>query len=194
MNALGHRLARTLIAWCAALFPVRRSVWVEAMRAEVQAINDGKAAALFAVGCLWAAFKEGAFTLSFAARTLNLATIAALLAISALAAVLTKEAMTDALPKTFAFGITSALFVTVAIMGYRRGPWALIRAGRLLILVNVLAYACLSQMQGALTNLDQVSLYRALAAEGVVIWTAVLASSALVLRLTHVLQNRTIAR
>ncbi len=182
MNAFSRSLAATLIGWCAALLPSDRTSWAAAMKAEVDAIENGNAALSFAIGCVWGSIKERTFTMAFAARSVRFATIAGMLALSFLGAVTTGRMIDANASSAMVFGLTSALFGAAAGCSYLRRPMALVQTACSLIPLYILTYVFLSheiRMAGAWAD---GRLYQALAIEGVVIWAAVLAGSIFSLR------------
>jgi hypothetical protein len=182
MNAFSHSLAATLIGWCVALLPSDRASWAAAMKAEVDAIENGNAALSFAAGCVWGSIKERTFTMAFAARSVRFATIAGMLALSFLGAVITRRMIDAHAPSAMVFGLTSALFAAAAGWSYLRGPMALVQTACSLISLYILAYVFVSHEIGMAGGWGDGRLYQALAIEGVVIWAALLAGGIFMLR------------
>lgn len=181
MRAYFRSWATNLVARCAGLLPLHRADWAAAMSAEVDAIDDDKAAFNFAVGCVWAATKERTLTMNFAARTVRFVSIGSMLALALAAAVIAGRVADAHAPNALVFGLTSALFAAAGIWSFLRGPWALVQTASTMIPVYLIAYAFVSQRGGA----DQsvyATLYRALAVEGIVIWAVLLAGGIFMLR------------
>lgn len=182
MNARGRSLALVLINCCAALLPADRAPWAAAMKAEVNAIEDGNEALSFAVGCVWGSIKERTFTLAFAARAMRFATICGMLALALLSAIITRQMIDSHAPSALLFGLTSTLFAAAAAWSYLRGPRALVQAASSVIPLYTLAYAFVSQEHVIADVLGNSRLYQALAIEGVVIWAGLLAGGLFMLR------------
>lgn len=182
MNAHSHTLALVLIGWCAALLPDDRAPWAAAMKAEVDAIEDGNAALSFAAGCVWGSVKERIFTMAFVARSVRFATICGMLALSLLSAVLTRRMIDAHAQSALVFGLTSALFAAAAVWNYLRGPMALVQTASSLIPVYLIAYAFVSSENGMAGEWVNARLYQALAIEGIMIWAALLTGGVFMLR------------
>lgn len=185
MNGHRHSLALTLIGWCHALLPADRAAWAAAMKAEVDAMEDGHAALAFAVGCIWGSIKARTLTMAFAAQSVRFATISGMLALSLQSALITGR-MIDAYASTaLVFGLISALFAAAAVWSYLRGPMALIQAASSIIPVYIIAYAFVSPKIGMVSASANARLYEALAIEGVVIWAALLIGGIFMLRVEN---------
>lgn len=182
MNAHSRSLALTLVNWCATLLPSERAFWASAMKAEVDAIEDGGAALSFAVGCVWASIKETTFTMAFAARSVRFATICGMLALSLLSAMITSRMIDAHAPSALVFGVTSALFAAAAGWSYLRGPIALVQTASSMIPLYIIAYAFASPEEGMAGEWVNARLYHALAIEGIVIWAALLTGGVFMLR------------
>lgn len=182
MNAFSRSLALRLIAWCAALLPADRASWAAAMKVEVDMIEDDGAALSFALGCIWGSIKCGMFTWAFAARSMQFATIGGMLALSMLSALMTKRMIDAHAQSALVFGLIAVLFAAATMWSYVRGPIALVRTACSAISISVMAHAVLSSGLGIAGGWGDARLYRALAIEGMVIWTALLMGAVFMLR------------
>ena len=182
MSDYRHPLASTLAGWCAVLLPRDRAIWAAAMKAEVDAIDDGNAAVTFAVGCVFGSIKERMLTMNFAARTVRFGTIALMLTLALAAAVIAGRVDDANAPSALIFGMTSALFAGAAAWSLLRGPLALVRAASTMIPVYMIAYAFVRSDGNVADQWVDAALYRALAIEGVVIWAALLAGGIFMVR------------
>lgn len=172
MKVSRRSLAFALVGWCAALLPAGRGGWAAAMHAEVRAIDDPDAALTFAAGCVWGSVKERVFDMNFAARLTRVATIAGMSVLAAASAVLSGRAMEGHGSGAMVFALTSGIFAAAVWWSWRRGPIALVQAAGAMIPFYVVALGLLV-LQDDLSGAD-ARLYRALATEGVLIWTALL--------------------
>ncbi|KAB7647450.1 hypothetical protein [Polymorphobacter fuscus] len=182
MNNHNRFLALTLIGWCAVLLPPERASWAAAMKAEVAAIEDGKAALSFAVGCIWGSLKERTLTMTFAARSMRFATICGMLALSILSAAIAGRLVDAHASSALVFGLTSALFAAAAVWSYLRGALALVQTASSMIPLYIVAYAFVSPDAGTAGAWINARLYHALAIEGIVIWAALLTCGIFMLR------------
>ncbi len=182
MKAFSRALALTLIGWCAALLPADRASWAAAMKAEVDAIEEGNAALSFACGCVWGSFKERTFTLAFAARSVRFATIGGMVALSLASAMITGRMIGAHAQSALVFGLTTVFFAAAAGWSHLRGPKALAQTACSMIPLYILAFAFVSSRQGMADGWNVLRLYKALAIEGIVIWAALLMSAIFMLR------------
>lgn len=182
MNSHRRSLAIALIGTCAALLPPDRRVWAAAMKAELNAIEDGDAALSFAAGCVWGSIKERTMTMEFVGRTVRFMTIAGMLALSLVSARVADRMADVQGPSFMVFGLTSALFGLAAVWTYLRGPMALVQTATVMIPLYLLSYVFVSAQKGAGGVWINARLYEALAVEGLVIWAALLAAGIFMLR------------
>ncbi len=170
-------LALVLIGCCAFLLPAERATWAHAMKAEIAAIEDERAALAFATGCVWGSIKERTLTMHFAAHTVRFIMIASMLALAIVAAVIAGRVAGINTPSATIFGLTSILFAGAGIWYLVRGPGALIRTASIMIPLYIIAYIWVQAAGDTATKSVPAELYRALAIEGVVIWAVLLVGS-----------------
>jgi len=152
------------------------------MVAEVDAIQGSDAALAFACGCIWASIKEGITDMSFAFKATRLGTLALLFLLavaSATSAVRVNEVHS---PASLIFGVSSVLFLTTAAWSLLRGPLAMVQAASTMTLVYLVAFLFITSQAVDAAEWVNARLYRALAAEGLMIWLALLAGGAFLLR------------
>lgn len=182
MKAFGRSLALRLIDWCATLLPADRAPWAAAMKSEVDVIEKGNEALSFAFGCVWGCFKERTFTLAFAARSVRFATLGGMLALSLVSAMIMGRMIEAHAQTALAFGMTTVIFAAATGWSYLRGPRALAQTACSMIPLYILTFAFVSSEQGVAAGWAGIRLYKALAIEGIVIWTALLAGAIFMLR------------
>jgi hypothetical protein len=168
--SLRRSVARRLARQLKRIAPPARSHWAEAMRREQEAIDDAGEALRFAAGCLWACSMERLRSLDLVlclargAMIVGTGTLAlfGFLTAARLGPIHSQGALIVA--------VISAAFASASLLLARRGPtapWAI--AAVMLVLSSVAFLALPLQAQYA-------KLYRALALEGVVLWSMLLAA------------------
>jgi hypothetical protein len=182
VNVRKRSLALTLIRWCAALLPADRASWADAMRGEVDAIEEDGAALSFAAGCIWGALRARVATKAFVAQGLRVATIGGVLSLSVVSALMTKRMVDTQAPEALVFGLTSAAFAAAVWSGLR-GPVVLVRTAGAILPVYILAYAFAGREELVAAGWVDAELHQALAIEGVVIWAALLTGGIIMSRL-----------
>ena len=180
-------LAIMLVRWSATLLPASRSQWAKAMFAELEAIEDDRFALDYAFGCLWASTKERIVTLNCAARVVRIGTPSALLILALIAANLTVRNAEFSLPVAVVFGLSCAIFVSAAVLFLLKGIAAFGRAAGALIVLYSIALL-LVHLSGNLVGTDTATrLYRALAIEGIFLWSAFLIGTVFLIRMDRAL-------
>lgn len=180
-------LAIMLVRWSATLLPASRSQWAKAMFAELEAIEDDRFALDYAFGCLWASTKERIVTLNFAARVVRIGTPSALLILALIAANLTVRHAELSLPVAIVFGLSCAIFVSAGVLFLLKGIAAFGRAAGALIVLYSIALL-LVHLSGSLVGTDAATrLYRALAIEGIFLWSALFIGTVFLIRMDRAL-------
>ena len=180
MSDVRRRAARALAASCARLLPPMRRAWAAAMMAEVEAIESGNAALGFAAGCVFASLRERALAMNIAVRSVRVAATAALLALAVGSALSAARVRTIDPNSGAVFALAAVCFAGAAIWSLLRGPIALVQAAG--TMTAVYALACVLVRSDAAAGWLNADFYRALAIEGVAIWTALLAAGLFLLR------------
>ena len=176
-------LAIMLVRWSATILSPGRDPWAKAMFAELEAIGDDRIALDFAFGCLLASIKECIMTWNFAARVVRIGTPSALLTLALIAASLTVRNAVISPPAAVVFGLSSAIFASAAFLFLRKGIAAFGRAAGALIVLYIAAFL-LVQSSGNLVGTDAVTkLYRAIAIEGIFLWSALLIGAVFLIRM-----------
>lgn len=174
MSAWQRRVAIALIDGCTVLIPREHKEWADAMRAELEAADADGEALSFALGCLWASVKERVLRIEFAAKVLRIGIPAGLSVLALLAAYLSGRHAEGAPETASVFGVSSAIFAMAATLFLTYGTIALARIAGALVPVY-LALFVFAQFYGKpIADFASLSLYRALALEGVAIWSALL--------------------
>ena len=188
MSSFHFSMAKTLVGACGRLMPARRHTWLAAMNAELDAIETPHAALVFASGCVWASVKERITDMGFASKATRFCTLALMLFL-AIASALSAVRVSDLhAPTGLIFGVSSVLFAATAAWSLVRGPVALVQAASTMTLVYGLAFLFMRSQAVDTTGWTNLALYRALSAEGLLIWLALLAGGAFLLRGTRNLQ------
>lgn len=176
-------LAIMLVRWNATLLSPSRSQWAKAMCAELEAIGDDRIALDYAFGCLWASIKECIMTWNFAARVVRIGTPSALLILALIAASLAVRNAAISPPAALVFGLSSAIFTSAAVLFLCKGIAAFGRAAGALIVFYIAALLLLHS-SGSLVGSDGVTrLYRALAVEGIFLWSVLLIGAVFLIRM-----------
>ncbi len=174
MSGRRRRAAMAVMRWSALLLPAERKHWVEAMRAEIDAIDDDGAALDFALGCLWTSTKERACRIRLFVSALNIVIPAGLLALAMLAAHLSGHHGGADTQVGTVFGLLFFIFAAGAALFLAKGAIALVRFSGLLIPIYLLLLLFLHFPQGLAADKPIAVLYRALAIEGIAIWSTLL--------------------
>ena len=180
-------LAIMLVRWSATLLPANRSQWAKAMLAELEAIEDDRFALNYALGCFWASTKECIVTLNFVARVVRIGTPSALLILALIAASLTVRNAELSLPVAMVFGLSGAIFGSAAVLFLVKGITAFGRAAGALIVLYSIALL-LVHLSGSFVGTDAATkLYRALAIEGILLWSAFFIGTVFLIRMDRAL-------
>lgn len=174
MSSWRRRAAITLVRWSALLLPTERKEWVAAMRAETDAIDEDRAALDFALGCLWTSIKERICKVKFVTSVLNIGIPAGLFALAAIAVHLSGHHDGADTQVGTVFGLLFVLFTIGAALFLAGGAKAFARFAGMLIPAYLVLLLFLHSAKGMATDSPVASLYRALAIEGVAIWTTLL--------------------
>lgn len=168
-----RRTATAVLRWSALVLPINRRQWVEAMRAEIDAIHDDSAALEFALGCFWTSIKERACRVEFVASAVSAGIPAVLLTLAALAANLSDRHEGVETHVGAVFGILFAIFTLGAGLFLMKGAFALARYANILVPIYLALLLFLHAQDMETDGLPSV-LYRALAIEGLAIWSILL--------------------
>lgn len=174
MTAWRRRTAFSLLRWSARIAPRERMPWIHAMMAEMAMIEDDRAVFDFALGCLSAATKERLCRRAVIAHTLRVATPVALSVMALLGIFLAGRNAASAAPVAAVFALTATLFAVGAALHVMRGARSLARYAGMLIPLYLILFASLRLLGDRMADAATASLYRALALEGIAIWTALL--------------------
>jgi hypothetical protein len=152
------------------------------MNAELEAIERSDAALTFAAGCVCASVKERITNMGFALQSTRFATLA-LMIFLAIASASSAVRLSDInAPTGLIFGLTSVVFAATAAWSLVRGPVALVQAASTMTLVYGSAFLFIRSQALDAVGWTNLALYRALSAEGLLIWLTLLAGGALLLR------------
>ena len=169
-----RRIANAAMRWSALLLPVERKRWAEAMRAEIDAIDDDGTALDFALGCLWTSTKQSVYKLEFLVSALRIGIPAGLLSLTLLAAHLSGRHGWADTPVGTVFGILFLVFAMGAGLFLAKGATALARFAGMLIPIYLVLLVMLHSAQGLGADKPGTVLFRALAIEGIAIWSLLL--------------------
>lgn len=174
MSNWQRRVAIALVDGCAVLIPREHKEWADAMRAEIEAVEDNDEALSFALGCFWSSVKERVLRIEFVAKVVRAGIPTALSTLALLAAYLSGRHVEAAPETATVFGVSCAIFVTATTLFLTHGAYALARLAGALV-PFYLALLALVQLYGnPIAEPAALSLYRALALEGVAIWSMLL--------------------
>lgn len=174
MSRTVRRIAATLLRWSGHLMPAERKQWADAMRGEFEAIAGDRAALGFALGCLLAAARQGVSSMAFLAGALTKAIPAALCALAVLAVHLSGRHGGVATAAGTVFGLLFAVFAAGLALFVAKGAGALARFAAMLVPVYAVLLVVLRFTHGSADGTPHSVLYRALAIEGLAIWTSLL--------------------
>ena len=169
-----HTTATMLLRHCQALAPTGKTQWAEAMARERDEIADPGEALAFAVGCLVTISLERARTVDFLLGEVRWVVSAAtgLLAMFALVAVLR---MLPAYPQAaMVLGTIGLVFGWCSRLLANSKEW---RVVTIAIVMFALSGLSIVAMNTSFPEPPHEALYRALALEGLVLWSAVLGTS-----------------
>lgn len=174
MSGNGRRAANAVMRWSALLVPVERKQWVEAMRAEIDAIDNDGAALDFALGCLWTSTRERVCRIELFASALDIGIPVGLLTLALLAVHLSgRHGGADTQAGTV-FGLLFVIFAAGAALFLAKGAFALARFAGMLLPMYLVLLLFLHSSQGLATDKPVAVLYWALAIEGIAIWSTLL--------------------
>lgn len=166
-----RRTALALVEASVAFMPKENKEWADAMRAEIEAVQDNGEALEFALGCLWSSAKVRVFRIKFVADVVHVGVPAGLSALALLAAYLSGRHVEAAPETATVFGVSSGIFAMAVALFLTNGFSALARLAGALVPIY-LALLALTFLYGTpIAAPEALSLYRALALEGVVIWS-----------------------
>lgn len=171
MSGQRRRAAIVVMRWSAFLLPIKRRQWVEAMNAEIEAINDDGAALDFALGCLWTSTKERVCSIELFARSLCIGIPAGLLTLASLAAYFSGHHGWVSTQAGTVFGLLFVVFAVGAGLFLVKGAIALARFAGMLVPIYLALLLFLRSARGASADEPVSALYWALAIEGIAIWS-----------------------
>ena len=171
MNGRLRSSARTLVRWCVAMLPAERACWGDAMRAEIEAIGDDRAALEFAVGCLWTSTKERVRAPGFKTVAIRNGMLVVMLALALVAGVLAIKNASASSSVAAVFVLCSAIFAGAAILFRAKGAAFLIRLAITNIPLYVISLCFVQLFDPGTKNAGLSKLYSALAIEGIFVWT-----------------------
>lgn len=183
MSGRRRRAAMVLMRWSTLVLPDERRQWAEAMRAEIDAIDDDGKALDFAFGCLGMSAKERVCRADFFANALRVSIPFGLLALAVLAAYLSRRHEGGDTRAGDVFGILCVIFAAGAGLFVTKGAMALVRFAGILIPIYLALSLFLYTSPGSADDLSVADLYLALAIEGIAIWSALLLAALFVARL-----------
>lgn len=177
-----QRMAIALVDASVALMPRENKEWADAMRAEIEAVQDDGEALEFALGCLWSSAKVRVLRVEFVADVVRVGIPAGLSAFALLAAYLSGRHVEAAAETATVFGVSSGIFAMAVALFLTNGFSALARLAGALVPIY-LALLALTHLYGTpIADPAALSLYRALALEGVAIWSMLLLMTVLLAR------------
>ena len=177
-----RRLAETLLAACARILPPRHADWARAMAAELEVIEAPGAALGFAFGCLWASSKERMFDMDQPFRKTGLALVTAMAGLALLLAFSGVRLAEVHGPTGLLFGASALLCAGAALWSLWRGTEGAVEASGAMLGLYLLDFIALRLPLGQ-EEWVNITLYRAVAAEGVVAWGVLFAAAMYVARL-----------
>jgi hypothetical protein len=153
------------------------------MRSEVEAIADTREAYGFALGCSWACIKERICTMEFVLRSGRAAAIGLLLLLALLGvrSALNSESFDASVG--LVFGVSAAVYLAAGAWTLLRGPIALVQAASTMVLVYGVAFLFTRSGTAGVDQWPNILLFRALSAEGVIIWLVLLVGGGVLQRL-----------
>ena len=126
-------------------------------------------------------------TFNFVARVVRIGTPSALLLLALIAASLTVRNAELSLPVAMVFGLSCAIFGSAAVLFLLKGIEAFGRAAGALIVLYSIALL-LVHLSGSLVGTDAATrLYRALAIEGIFLWSALFIGTVFLIRMDRAL-------
>lgn len=182
MSSRRRRVAMTVMRWSALLLPDERKQWVEALRAEIDVIENDGAALDFALGCFWMSTKARVCRIELFVGTLCIGIPAGLFALAVLAAHLSGRHGGAETPAGMVFGFLFVIFAAGAGLFLAKGATALARFAGMLVPIYLGLLLFLHSSQGLATDKPGTVLFRALAIEGTAIWSMLLLGSLFVAR------------
>ena len=170
-------IAGAVLRAATSLLPAQHRFWGEAMRREMAEIAEPGAALEFACGCAWTCLEERMLIMETIVKTGGWIAALAMLALAAAGAV-SADRLGDAhAGVATVFGLLAACFAMAALWSLLRGPQALIQIASTMLAVNGLALLFLYGEDAAAWQPQPI--FRALAVEGLFIWSAMLAGGLL---------------
>ncbi|MCA0977109.1 hypothetical protein LCM19_01875 [Qipengyuania flava] len=177
-----QRMAIKLVDASVALMPRENKEWADAMRAEIEAVEDNGEALEFALGCLWSSAKVRVLRVEFVVGVVRVGIPAGLSTLALLASYLSGRHV-EAVPGTAAvFGVSSGIFAMAVALFLIKGYSALARLAGALIPIYLALLALTHLFRTPIADPEALSLYRALALEGVAMWSILLLITAFLAR------------
>lgn len=169
-RALAGMLARQLSRTA----PPSRGDWAEAMRREQAEIEDPGEALRFSAGCLWACSLERLRSLDLLLRVARRAMTGGIAFFAVLCLLTAVRLGSVHAPSAFLVGAISAAFASASLLLARRGPAASAAIAAAMLVLN--AFWSVSSTPAAF-EAQHATFYRALAWEGLALWSLLLAAS-----------------
>lgn len=177
-----RRVAKAVMRWSARLLPAERKQWVEALRAEIDAIENDSAALDFALGCFWMSAKARFCRIELFIGALCIGIPTGLLALAALAAQLSGRHGGAETQVGMIFGSLFVIFGSGAGLFLAKGATALARFAGMLVPIYLGLLLFLHSPHELASDKRGAAFFRALAIEGVAIWSMLLLGALFVVR------------
>lgn len=162
--------------------PAERKQWVEALHAEIDAIESDSAALDFALGCCWMSTKARICRIEMFAGALCIGIPAGLVAFAALAAHLSGRHGGAETQAGMVFGFLFVIFAAGAGLFLAKGASALARFAGVLVPIYLGLLLFFNSQQGLAAHQPDTAFFRALAIEGTAIWSMLLIGALFVAR------------
>ncbi|HYE51838.1 MAG TPA: hypothetical protein VEB20_19750 [Azospirillaceae bacterium] len=173
-DGFGRRLLAMLERQLVRVAPPSRSQWAEGMRRELEEIENPGEAFRFVLGCLWACSLERLRSVELVLRLAKRTMVAATGLIAALGLMVAIHMAQVYAPSGLLIGTISIAFGAASLLLARRGPNA---AAAVAVAMLVLSAAGLAAGLTQFREVQHATLYRALALEGLAMWSLLLAAS-----------------
>ena len=186
-RTLASMLARQLVRTA----PPSRVIWAEAMQRELAEIEDPGEALRFGIGCFRACAMERMRSLDLALRLARRLMVAATALFAVLGLLVAARLFPVHAPNAMLIGGISAAFALASLLLARCGPSASAAVAAAMLVPS----ACgLAGWPVAMPGAQHAALYRALALEGLTLWSLLLAGSFALAWATHSAWLRNLAR
>ena len=127
-------------------------------------------------------------TLNFVARVVRIGTPSALLILALIAAGLTVRNAEVSLQVAAVFGLSAAIFASAATLFLLKGIAAFGRAAGVLIVLYSIALLLVHSLESVAATDAATKLYRALAIEGIFLWSALFIGTVFLIRMDRALK------